>query len=481
MADERIALVVAVDRYDHPALHRLAAPAADAAALAHVLGNPALGGFHVKILSNPTSWEAAEKIEQLFNDRHPTDLVLLHFSCHGLKDDSGELYLAARNTRPHLLRSTAVEATWVNRVMQRSRAQKAVLLLDCCYGGAFERGVVARAAATVDVGDQFNQQQLGAGRGRVIITASTAMQYAFDGPKVASGKRTPSVFTGALVEGIRTGDADLDQNGRVTLGELYDYVHGRVVAQTPHQTPSKWEFGVHGDLYVALNPHAKPSTVAAANAVATTTQPSAGGSAKVSKSARPQRTAAGIRTRRPLLSSLAIATVVVLAAILGGWAISTALSRNHTPGSSATSPPVSYYDTLSALLPATLRGTCHEGDVAYAKALSEAHCGAGTYRLWNKKSDLYADLNPDNATPGSCAKAPTGSIAYSAALLNNRPGVMTCNQVWPTLPESRRYYCIRWAVENRLISAQYCSKGGSGPSSYPPLYQQAEAVLAQLP
>ena len=133
--ERRLALVVAVDRYDHPALHRLASPAADAESLAEVLGDPALGGFEVEILHNPSSSAAAERVEQVLADRRSTDLVLLHFSCHGLKDESGELYLAATNTRPDLLGSTAIDAAWVNRTMQRSRAQRVVLLLDCCYGG----------------------------------------------------------------------------------------------------------------------------------------------------------------------------------------------------------------------------------------------------------------------------------------------------------------------------------------------------------
>ncbi|MFI5888921.1 caspase family protein [Actinoplanes sp. NPDC051513] len=254
--ERRLALVVAVDRYDHAALHRLASPAADADALAEVLGDAELGGFEVEILHNPSSSEASERVEQTLADRQSTDLVLLHFSCHGLKDDSGELYLAATNTRPDLLGSTAIDAAWVNRVMQRSRAQRVVLLLDCCYGGAFERGVIARAAGGVDVGDQFRQRQLGEGRGRVVITASTAMEYAFEGARLAEGSPTPpSIFTGALVEGIRTGNADRDQDGHVALGELYDYVYDRVRDSTPNQTPSKWEFGLRGDLYVARNPH----------------------------------------------------------------------------------------------------------------------------------------------------------------------------------------------------------------------------------
>jgi uncharacterized caspase-like protein len=100
-------------------------------------------------------------VEELFADCWPSDLVLLHFSGHGLKDDSGELYLAATDTAPGRLASTAIAAVWINRLMQRGRAQRIVLLLDCCYGRTFERGVIARAAGDVDVGAQFGQSPSG--------------------------------------------------------------------------------------------------------------------------------------------------------------------------------------------------------------------------------------------------------------------------------------------------------------------------------
>jgi uncharacterized caspase-like protein len=142
---QRIALVVAVDRYQHAGLRQLIAPAADAAALAQVLGDPALGGFDVEVLHNATASVICERVEDVLTDRKQADLVLLHFSCHGLKDDAGELYLAATNTVPTRLASTGVDAALVNRLMRRSRARRVVLLLDCCYGGAFERGAIARA------------------------------------------------------------------------------------------------------------------------------------------------------------------------------------------------------------------------------------------------------------------------------------------------------------------------------------------------
>jgi YVTN family beta-propeller protein len=256
MSGRRLALVITVDRYDDPGLGELVAPAADAQALADVLGDPDLGGFELEFLHNPTSWTTNERVDGLLSDRQPEDLVLLHFSCHGLKDVDGELYLATTNTVPERLPSTAVESAWINRVMQRTRAQRVVLLLDCCYGGAFERGVLVRAAGNIDVGDQFRPDHLSDSRGRVVITASTAMEYAFEGSQISDSVHAgPSVFTSALVEGIRTGKADRDLDGFVGLDELYDYVYDQVRYHSPQQTPCKWEFGLRGELYVARNPN----------------------------------------------------------------------------------------------------------------------------------------------------------------------------------------------------------------------------------
>ena len=255
MSGQRRALVVAIARYMHPMLRKLAAPTADAAALARVLGEADLGGFEVEVLTDANSYEVTQAVEALLDDAKSSDLVLLHFSCHGIKDDRGELFLAATNTVPNRLVSTAVDAGLVNRLIQYSRAQRIVLLLDCCYGGAFERGVVARAGGDVDVAAQFTLGSPGGGRGRVVITASSAMEYAFEGTTLTDDSGpTPSLFTGALVEGITSGEADRNQDGQVGLDELYDYIHDKVRTRTPNQTPSKWEFGVQGDLYIARNP-----------------------------------------------------------------------------------------------------------------------------------------------------------------------------------------------------------------------------------
>lgn len=245
MAGSSLALIVASDHYDDPGLQRLRGPVRDAEALARILADPAIGGFNVRTLVNQPAFVVSEEIEGFFADRRRDDLLLVYFSCHGVKDDSGRLYFASSNTKLLRLAATAVPSVFVNEQMDQSRSRKIVLLLDCCYSGAFGRGMVARAGVGVDLHERFE------GRGRVVITASTAMEYAFelDGDRL-SGEGIPSVFTSAVVRGLESGAADLDGDGRISVDELYDYVFQQVRDATPHQTPSMMS-NVQGELYIA--------------------------------------------------------------------------------------------------------------------------------------------------------------------------------------------------------------------------------------
>ncbi|TDW79569.1 caspase family protein [Kribbella sp. VKM Ac-2566] len=251
MDGRRRALIVANDEYDHDGLRHLRSPAADAEALGRVLGDGQIGAFDVETVRNEPSYVIQTRIEDLLAESQPDDVLLLHFSCHGLKSESGELFFAARNTRPNRLSSTAISADFVRRCMQASRSRSVVLLLDCCYGGAFGKGVAVRSTGDVNVLDSFPGNRVGGGRGRAVITASNSIEYAFEGDELADDHSSrPSVFTTALVEGLATGDADRDEDGWVSLNELYDYVFDRVRAQTPHQTPSR-DVEMQGELYLA--------------------------------------------------------------------------------------------------------------------------------------------------------------------------------------------------------------------------------------
>ena len=252
MSGQRKALIIANDEYDHEELRDLLAPAADAKALGRVLGDRQIGDFTVQVMRNKPAHVIQAQIEELFSESRGDDVLLLHFSGHGLKSESGELFFAASNTRPDRLRATAVSADFVQRCMRDSRSRSVVLLLDCCYGGAFAQGVTVRAAGDVNVLDSFpHDKRSGGGRGRAVITASNAMEFAFEGNHLGDDQhRRPSVFTSAMVEGLATGEADRDEDGWVSLKELYDYVFDKVREQNPHQTPSR-QVELEGELYLA--------------------------------------------------------------------------------------------------------------------------------------------------------------------------------------------------------------------------------------
>ena len=160
-----------------------------------MLADESIGAFDVEILHNEPEYKVRRRISQFFADRNRDDLLLVHFSCHGLKDDDGTLYFATPDTEIEHLDSTAVPSDFVNRQMQRSRSRRIALFLDCCYSGAFSRGAMARASDGVQLAERFD------GQGQVVITASNAMEYAFEGDEL-TGAGTPSVFTTAIVEGL---------------------------------------------------------------------------------------------------------------------------------------------------------------------------------------------------------------------------------------------------------------------------------------
>jgi hypothetical protein len=244
----RYALIVAAQRFSDPTFEALRAPATDAEALADVLRNPQIGGFEVQSLINEPCGTVSEQIEGFFTERKSSDLLLLYISCHGVRSRSGDLHFAMTNTRFDRLRATSVASNFIREQMHDSQSRRIVVLLDCCYSGAFLRGFRAKG------GDDVAHEPL-RGSGRAVITASTATEYAFEADTLTKDEGKPSIFTRAVVDGLRSGDADLNGDGDITVEELYDYVYEAVREAVHHQTPGRW-LDAEGGLVVARNPWA---------------------------------------------------------------------------------------------------------------------------------------------------------------------------------------------------------------------------------
>jgi len=243
----RLALLVATYRYQDAGLRQLTAPGHDAEALAEVLRDPEIANFDVTILINEPHHVVGNVIGEFYRNRRSDDLTLLYFTGHGLKDDQGRLYLATTNTRRDDLLFTALSAYQIDSAMESCSSRQKVLVLDCCYSGAFPAGHLSKAGGQVNTLEKFQ------GKGRVVLAASDATQYSFEGDRII-GEGTQSVFTRFLVKGLTTGEADLDGDGDISIDELYSYVHDRVIEEMPHQRPKKQE-NIEGCIVVARNIH----------------------------------------------------------------------------------------------------------------------------------------------------------------------------------------------------------------------------------
>lgn len=69
-----------------------------------------------------------QEIEDFFMDRNSDDLLILYFSCHGIKDMNGKLYFASVDTRPKRPLSSLISADFVNEVMKNTNSRRQVLL-----------------------------------------------------------------------------------------------------------------------------------------------------------------------------------------------------------------------------------------------------------------------------------------------------------------------------------------------------------------
>ena len=242
----RAALVVATSSYADPALTRLEATKRDAAEIAAVLGDPRIGAFEVTSVLDRSGHEVRLAVEEFLAERGRQDLVVVYLSCHGLLDARDRLYFATTDTRKDRLASTGLESTWLLDRLDECRAARQVVILDCCFSGAFARSGGKGGNEDLRLHERF----VAHGRGRTVLTASKATERSWEGDAIGE-VGGPSVFTSALAEGLRTGLADADQDGYISVDDAYSYAYEKVIASGAGQTPQQWKFAGEGTTWLA--------------------------------------------------------------------------------------------------------------------------------------------------------------------------------------------------------------------------------------
>jgi uncharacterized caspase-like protein len=245
----RAILIASSDFPDDPGIEPLRFPVNDVNAMESTLRRDDFG-FEVQKFINYQSWVLRKKINESISEAAYEDLVLIYFSGHGKLSRRGELFLSCVDTTDALLRSTALPYRWLQDVLRDHSLQRVAVILDCCYAGrAIDglRGASSKGAVAEQVRAAVTTATEGYG-GHFFLGASGANQTAEERESDGHGR-----FTKHIIEGLSSGDADMDEDGHISAKDLSTYVKDRLRHESASQEPI--EGGAYrGELILGSNP-----------------------------------------------------------------------------------------------------------------------------------------------------------------------------------------------------------------------------------
>jgi len=246
------AAIIGIGDYQHPAVPDLQYTVADAEAFYdYLIGLGIPSDNIIKLIDAQATTSAIRTAlgNELRRRAGPDDMVIIYYAGHGgpevdaqnLDGDGLEKYMLSYEADPENLYGTAFSMNEIANVFARLQAERVIFIADACYSGASGgRTVLSGRRATIS--DSFLDRLGASGRGRVIMSASSANEPSQERSDLGHG-----VFTYYLLEGLR-GPADANRDGAVTFDEAYDYV-ARMVPEATGQTQHPVKKGeVEGDL-----------------------------------------------------------------------------------------------------------------------------------------------------------------------------------------------------------------------------------------
>jgi len=228
-------LLIGCDSYDH--LEPLPSVRQNLRSLSKLLeGNALLGRRHCKWILGPNREDFAEAVHAA--GRQASDLLLVYYAGHGLRnEDNNTLVLATKGTTQESLWA-GLEYEQVRQALLRSRAQRKVVILDCCFSG---RAISAdMGAAGAQIADHALIE------GVYTLTASSATRIA-----LAPVGAEHTAFTGELVAVLREGIPGAGPLLRCQA--VYEEIHRRCRSKSLPE-PQQRNTGHAGRIPLARNP-----------------------------------------------------------------------------------------------------------------------------------------------------------------------------------------------------------------------------------
>ena len=211
-------LFIGMDRYASPEVNWLTCATRDARAL-HALFTDALGGETLLLTDAQATTEAIRESFARLATSDQDDVVVIAFSGHGTETHQ----LVAYDTNPYDLAATTIPLTTLGEWCARIPARRLLIVLDCCFSGGMGAKALQVEGVARDIQSVEGKLNQISGQGRVILTASSPTEKAWESARVGHG-----LLTMQLLEALQ-GPEEIREAGRISVLRVLDYVTRRVV------------------------------------------------------------------------------------------------------------------------------------------------------------------------------------------------------------------------------------------------------------
>ena len=149
--------------------------------------------------------------------------VYVFYSGHGLPSEDGQkLYWLPQQADRDLIEETSIAQNKINAALQLTNPKSVTIFLDSCYAGVGRAGQSLIASAR-PISLKANTQKFP--ENFTVLTASSAEQISSSSNDLKHG-----IFSYYLMKGME-GKADSNKDGKITLGELHNYLYENVTRQ----------------------------------------------------------------------------------------------------------------------------------------------------------------------------------------------------------------------------------------------------------
>ena len=249
--NKRYIIAIGVSKYRDSALN-LEFAAKDATDLAAAIKESTRGETEVLLLTNEQATKGAPaKIREFLAAATENDEVIAFCAGHGVLDSNLDYVYASHEFDSASPSETGIKLDELVDAIGSSKSLKRLLLLDTCHSGQVgekdemllaqmdtelpkgvravkQRGMSVKPIAGLSAEGQqrFIEEMFllpGLHRGINIIGASGGAEFALESAQWNNG-----VFTASIIEALREKKADLNEDGRVSVGELRNFLAQRV-------------------------------------------------------------------------------------------------------------------------------------------------------------------------------------------------------------------------------------------------------------